>query len=164
MPDTTYILAVLAITFMMTYSLRGGCRSPRAARFASQLWSRSWPVWMPVGILGILAVAAFRGSVLALPGTTVPALIAVVVNLILGRRTVLSVGIGAAIYVALVNMSLNRGVFDQSDTPFLRATCATASPQPVAQETVRDPGADGRGHKAPFPFGQPTYCLKHLLA
>ena len=39
----------------------------------------------------------------------VPALIAaaatVVVHLILGRRTLLSVGIGTAIYVALVNMS-----------------------------------------------------------
>ena len=42
------------------------------------------------------------------PGTTVPALIAVaatvVVHLILGRRTLRSVGIGTAIYGALVNM------------------------------------------------------------
>jgi branched-subunit amino acid transport protein AzlD len=43
------------------------------------------------------------------PGTTVPALIAVaatvVVHLILGRRTLLSVRIGTAIYVTPMNMS-----------------------------------------------------------
>ena len=108
MPDTAYILAVLAITFMITYSLRAVpfavLGTLRESTLVQQL-----AVWMPVGILGILAVSAFRGSVLAVPGTTVPALIAVaatvVVHLILGRRTLLSVGIGTAIYVALVNMS-----------------------------------------------------------
>jgi branched-subunit amino acid transport protein AzlD len=51
----------------------------------------------------ILAVAACRRSFLALPGTTVPALIGVaaIVQLILGRRSLITVGIGTAIYVAL---------------------------------------------------------------
>jgi branched-subunit amino acid transport protein AzlD len=107
-PDTAYILAVLAITFMITYSLRTvPCAALGTLRESTLV--QDLAVWMPVGILGILAVTAFRGSVLALPGTAVPALIAaaasVVVHLILGRRTLLSVGTGAAVYAALVNMS-----------------------------------------------------------
>jgi branched chain amino acid efflux pump len=112
-------------------------------------------VWMPVGILGILAVAAFRGSVLALPGTTVPALIAVIVNLILGRRTVLSVGIGAAIYVALVNMSLNRTVFDQSDTPFFERHARQQVLSPLLRRQYGIQVRMDGGIKHPFPLDNP---------
>lgn len=107
MPDTTYIFAVLAITFMITYSLRAVPFAVLGTLRESTL-VQELAAWMPVGILGILAVAAFRGSVLALPQKTVPALIAVAVtvavHLFLGRRTLLSVGIGTGIYIALVNM------------------------------------------------------------
>jgi branched-subunit amino acid transport protein AzlD len=63
---------------------------------------------MPVGVLGILAVSAFRGSVVALPETTLYALIAlavtIAVHLLCGRRTLLSVTLGTAAYVSLVNL------------------------------------------------------------
>jgi branched-subunit amino acid transport protein AzlD len=74
-PDTTYILAVLAITFMITYSLRAVPFAVLGTLRESTL-AQELAAWMPVGILSILAVAAFRGSLLALPQTTVPALIA----------------------------------------------------------------------------------------
>lgn len=106
MSETTYIVAVLAITFTITFALRAVpfavLGTLRESTFVQEL-----SVWMPVGILGILAVAAFRGSVLAMPGTALYALIAaaatIAVHLLLGRRTLLSVGIGTSVYVALVN-------------------------------------------------------------
>jgi branched-subunit amino acid transport protein AzlD len=58
--------------------------------------------------LGILAVSSFRGSVIALPGTTLYALLAlavtIAVHLLFGRRTLLSVTLGTAAYVCLVNI------------------------------------------------------------
>ena len=64
---------------------------------------------MPVGILAILAVTAFRSSIAALPGTFGYALLAlattVAVHLTLGRRTILSVGAGTAVYVLLANLA-----------------------------------------------------------
>jgi branched-subunit amino acid transport protein AzlD len=63
---------------------------------------------MPVGVLGILAVSAFRASVVALPGTTLSALLAlavsIAVHLVCDRRTLLSVTLGTAVYVCLVNL------------------------------------------------------------
>jgi branched-subunit amino acid transport protein AzlD len=63
---------------------------------------------MPVGILGILAVTALRGSVLALPGTILYALIAlaatIAVHIFFGRRMLLSVTVGTAVYIGLVNL------------------------------------------------------------
>ena len=64
--------------------------------------------WMPVGVLGILAVTAFRGSVVGLPGTAiyaVPALaVTIAVHLLCGRHTLLSVSLGTAAFVSLVNL------------------------------------------------------------
>ena len=107
MPEITYLLAVLAITFTITFALRalpfGVLSTLKESSLVQELSG-----WMPVGILGILAVTAFRGSVLALPGTILYALIAlaatVAVHIFVGRRMLLSVTVGTAVYVGLVNL------------------------------------------------------------
>jgi branched-subunit amino acid transport protein AzlD len=64
--------------------------------------------WMPAGVLGILAVTAFRGSVVGLPGTAIYLALAlavtIAVHLLCGRRTLLSVTLGTATFVGLVNL------------------------------------------------------------
>ncbi|MFI0816271.1 AzlD domain-containing protein [Streptomyces sp. NPDC021098] len=106
MPSTSYLIAVLAIVFTITLALR-------AVPFAVLRTLRTSPIvrrlseWIPVGILAILAVTALHGSVAEEPRMTPYALLAVAVtagvHLAFGRRTILSVGIGTAVYVALVN-------------------------------------------------------------
>ncbi|MFD8129474.1 hypothetical protein [Streptomyces mirabilis] len=68
---------------------------------------RHLSVWMPVGILAILAVTALHGTITRDPHGTGYALLAVAVtigvHLAFGRRTILSVGIGTAVYVVLLN-------------------------------------------------------------
>ena len=65
-------------------------------------------VWMPVGILATLTVSTLRSSLDGGAERLVPAAIAtavtVAVHLLGGRRTVLSVGLGTATFVALVNL------------------------------------------------------------
>ncbi|GAA5065224.1 branched-subunit amino acid transport protein AzlD [Thermocatellispora tengchongensis] len=62
---------------------------------------------MLVGILAILAVTALHGTIAADPRVTLYALLAVAltagVHVASGRRTILSVGVGTAVYVVLVN-------------------------------------------------------------
>lgn len=107
MPDTAYLVAVMAITFTITLALRAVpfavLRPLRASATVRQL-----SVWMPVGILAILAVTALHGTISADPHATPYALLAVAVtagvHLASGRRTILSVGIGTAVYVVLVNV------------------------------------------------------------
>ncbi|GGN48972.1 hypothetical protein GCM10011579_002270 [Streptomyces albiflavescens] len=68
---------------------------------------RQLSAWMPVGILAILAVTALHGTIAAETHATWCALLAVAVtagvHVTCGRRTILSVGIGTAVYVVLVN-------------------------------------------------------------
>ncbi|WP_369244202.1 branched-chain amino acid transporter permease [Streptomyces sp. R41] len=106
MPSTSYPVAVLAIVFTITLALR-------AVPFAvlrtlrTSVIVRRLSVWMPVGILAILAVTALHGTIAAEPHATWFARLAVAVtacvHLACGRRTILSVGIGTAVYVVLVN-------------------------------------------------------------
>ncbi|MBB6351383.1 branched-chain amino acid transporter permease [Nonomuraea muscovyensis] len=106
MPSITYLAAVLAIVFGITFALRAVpfavLRTLRTSAIARRL-----AVWMPVGILAILAVTALHGTIAADPHATLYALLAVAVtagvHLASGRRAILSVGIGTAVYVALVN-------------------------------------------------------------
>ncbi|WP_327581715.1 AzlD domain-containing protein [Nonomuraea sp. NBC_00507] len=106
MPSTAYLIAVLAIVFTITFALRAvpfaALRTLRSSAIVRQL-----SVWMPVGILAILAVTALLGTITAEPHATPYALLAVAVtagvHLAFGRRTILSVGIGTAVYVVLVN-------------------------------------------------------------
>ncbi|NUW31804.1 AzlD domain-containing protein [Nonomuraea sp. SMC257] len=107
MPSAAYLAAVLAIAFGVTFALRAVpfavLRTLRTSAIVQRL-----ALWMPVGILGILAVTSLRGAVVAEPHTTLYALLAVAVtagvHLLSGRRTILSVGIGTTVYVLLVNL------------------------------------------------------------
>ncbi|MFC0675095.1 branched-chain amino acid transporter permease [Brachybacterium hainanense] len=107
MPETGYLIAVLAIGFAITFSLRAVpflvLRPLRESRFVGAM-----SVWMPVGILAILAAATLRSSAGGDPGRILPAAVAVLVtvlaHLLGGRRTLLSVGLGTATYIVLVNV------------------------------------------------------------
>ncbi|WP_433443889.1 branched-chain amino acid transporter permease [Nonomuraea sp. CA-141351] len=106
MPSAGYLIAVLAIVFTITLALRAVpfavLRTLRTSAIVRQL-----SAWMPVGILAILAVTALHGTIVAEPHAAPYALLAVAVtagvHLAFGRRTILSVGIGTAAYVTLVN-------------------------------------------------------------
>jgi branched-subunit amino acid transport protein AzlD len=106
MPSAWYLVAVLVIVFTITLALRAvpfaALRILRNSTIVQQL-----SVSMPVGILVILAVTTMRGTISAEPGATLDALLAVIatigIHLACGRRTILSVGFGTAVYVLLVN-------------------------------------------------------------
>ncbi|MBT8161792.1 MULTISPECIES: branched-chain amino acid transporter permease [Arthrobacter] len=107
MPDTWYIVAVLAIVFSITFALRAvpfAALGPlRRSALVKQLSH-----WMPAGILVILACSTVKGEVLGSPEHLLPAVVAVGVtvtaHLLGGRRTLLSVGLGTFSYVLLVNL------------------------------------------------------------
>ena len=107
MPETTYILAVFAITFSITFALRAVPFAVLGTLQESTM-VEELSRWMPVGVLGILAVTAFRGSVVGLPGTAIYAVsalaVTIAVHLLCGRRTLLSVTLGTAAFVSLVNL------------------------------------------------------------
>lgn len=102
-----YIVAVLAIVFVITLSLRAVPFAILKPLRESKI-VRALSVWMPVGILVILAASTFRGAVSGGVSYLVPALIAaavtVAVHLLAGRRTLLSVGAGTVTFVVLVNL------------------------------------------------------------
>ncbi|MFJ8112299.1 branched-chain amino acid transporter permease [Streptomyces sp. NPDC096132] len=106
MPSTSYLIAVLAIVFTITLALRAlpfaVLRTLRGSVIVQRL-----SVWMPVGILAILTVTALRGTITTDPYGAGYALLAVAVtvgvHLAFGRRTILSVGVGTALYVVLLN-------------------------------------------------------------
>lgn len=107
MPDVPYLLGVLAVTFAITFGLRALPFAALTPLRASPL-VRKLSLWMPVGILGILAASTLRTTVSADPGGVFPAVVAVAVTVavhLLGRRrTLLSVGLGTLVFVALVNL------------------------------------------------------------
>ncbi len=105
-PATWYIIAVVAIMFVVTFTLRA---LPFAilAKLRDSKFVNIMALWMPAGILGLLAIVIFY-STAADPDTNVwKLLIAVAVtiasHLVFGRRTLLSIGLGTVTYVALVN-------------------------------------------------------------
>ncbi|MFG2855856.1 branched-chain amino acid transporter permease [Streptomyces mirabilis] len=106
MPSTSYLITVLVIVFALTFALRAlpfaVLRTLRGSALVRHL-----SVWMPVGILAILAVTALHGTITRDPHGTGYALLAVAVtigvHLAFARRTILSVGIGTAVYVVLLN-------------------------------------------------------------
>ncbi|MGW0996901.1 branched-chain amino acid transporter permease [Streptomyces sp. NPDC002523] len=114
MPSTSYLITVLAIVFTITLALRA---LPFAVlgRLRGSALARQLSAWMPVGILAILAVTALHGTIAKDARGTGYALLAVavtvVVHLACGRRTVLSVGAGTAVYVVLLNALRGRSVF-----------------------------------------------------
>ncbi|MFI6674665.1 AzlD domain-containing protein [Kribbella sp. NPDC050470] len=106
MPSTSYVVAVLAIVFTITLALRAVpfaiLRTLRTSTVVQE-----FALWMPVGILAVLAAAALHTTVTEAPGAMPYAILAVGVtaaaHLLFGRRTILSVGIGTTTYVVLVN-------------------------------------------------------------
>ncbi|MEE2040999.1 AzlD domain-containing protein [Nocardiopsis sp. CT-R113] len=107
MPETWYILAVLAIVFTITLALR-------AVPFAvlgplrDSAFVATMALWMPAGILGILAASTLLSASGPEGGHVFQALAAVGVtagvHLAFGRRTLLSVGLGTLTFIALVNL------------------------------------------------------------
>ncbi|MDR6688629.1 branched-subunit amino acid transport protein AzlD [Arthrobacter sp. 1088] len=107
MPDAGYILAVCAVVFVITLSLRA---VPFAVlgRLQESAVVKVLAAWMPVGILGILMASTLQSSIHAEPAQTTAAFAAVAVtaatHLLGGRRTLLSVGIGTGAYVLLLQV------------------------------------------------------------
>ncbi|ATG50957.1 branched-chain amino acid transporter AzlD [Brachybacterium vulturis] len=108
MPETGYLLAVMGIGFVITFALRAApfviLQPLRDSRVVATM-----ALWMPVGILAILTVSTLRSALDGGLDRLVPAAIAtavtIAVHLLGGRRTVLSVGLGTATFVVLVNLS-----------------------------------------------------------
>lgn len=104
---TWYIVGVLAIAFVITLALRALPFAILKPLRESKI-VRALSVWMPVGILGILAAATFRSTIAESAEYVVPAAIAaavtVAVHVLFGRHTLLSVGLGTATFVVLVNL------------------------------------------------------------
>jgi branched-subunit amino acid transport protein AzlD len=86
-----------------TYWVGGGLVGVALGVFTITLALRA----APFAVLAILATTALHGAIAAEPRTTCYAVLAVAVtagtHLAFGRRTILSVGIGTAVYVILVN-------------------------------------------------------------
>ncbi|MGO1489281.1 MAG: branched-chain amino acid transporter permease [Arachnia sp.] len=107
MGDTVYIISALAIAGAITVALRVVpflvLEPLRESRFV-----RHMALWMPAGLLLILAAATFRssafGETVRLWEAAAAASVTVIVHLMLGRRTLLSVGAGTITFVALVNL------------------------------------------------------------
>jgi branched-subunit amino acid transport protein AzlD len=104
-PEPWYIVGVLVTVFLITLALRAVpfaiLKPLRKSKVVQQL-----ATWMPVGVLAIIALATFLTSAHA--GRAAEAVTAIIVtaavHLASGRRTLLSVGIGTATYVLLVNL------------------------------------------------------------
>jgi branched-subunit amino acid transport protein AzlD len=95
------------LSFSVTFALRGVPFAVLGTLQESSL-VEELSGWMPVGLLGILAVTAFRGGVVGLPGTTIYAVLAlavtIAVHLLRGRRTLVSVTLGTAAFVGPVDL------------------------------------------------------------
>lgn len=105
-PATWYIIAVLAIMFVITFTLRA---LPFAilSKLRDSKFVNVMALWMPAGILGLLAIVLFYSTASAADTVLWKLLLAVAVtiasHLALGRRTLISIGLGTVTYVVLVN-------------------------------------------------------------
>ena len=107
MPETPYLLAVMAIGFAITFALRAVpfvvLQPLRESRLVEAMAR-----WMPAGILAILAVSTLRTPIDADLDRLLPAAVATAVtvaaHLLGGRRTLVSVGLGTVTFVLLVNL------------------------------------------------------------
>ena len=107
MPDLGYMIAAVAIGGVITLLLRAlpfAILKPlRKSKFVKKLGQ-----WMPAGLLVILAVIMLVGEIEARPdklwviGAATAA--TVLVHLFAGRRALLSITAGTAVYVVLLNL------------------------------------------------------------
>src|SRR5690625_4495250 len=105
-PATWYVIAVLALMFAVTCTLRA---LPFAilSKLRDSKFVNIMALWMPAGILGLLAIVIFYSTATA-PGAQlwkllVAVAITIASHLLLGRRTLVSIGLGTVTYVVLVN-------------------------------------------------------------
>ncbi|MBS3179805.1 MULTISPECIES: branched-chain amino acid transporter permease [unclassified Pseudoclavibacter] len=106
MSDVWWFVGALAVCGGITFALRAvpfaALKPLRDSKTVQRL-----AVWMPAGILAILAVVTFSDFAVE-PRTSLWAAIALAVtigvHLGFGRRTLLSVGLGTATFVVLVNL------------------------------------------------------------
>ncbi|MUL45838.1 branched-chain amino acid transporter AzlD [Mycobacterium sp. CBMA293] len=105
MLDLRYLAAVLATVFVINVALRAvpfAILQPlRKSRFVEAM-----AIWMPVGILVILAASTFRsvsGDVRHAAFAAIAVALTAAAHLLGGRRTLLSVGVGTVAYVLFVN-------------------------------------------------------------
>ena len=105
-PSLPYLLAILAIVFVIDFTLRAlpfKILEPlRDSRFVSDM-----AVWMPPGIMLILVFSTLSQGMQVAGGRWWAALVAtgitVAVHLLSGRKLLWSVGIGTLCYIALLN-------------------------------------------------------------
>ncbi|MGL6236547.1 MAG: branched-chain amino acid transporter permease [Segniliparus sp.] len=106
--DTRHVAEALAIAFAITFTLRAAPFAALGPLRESKLVA-AMALWMPAGILFILAASTFRDTVAATPSSLVKAMLSVTVtagaHLAFGRRTLLSVGLGTLCFTALANFS-----------------------------------------------------------
>ncbi len=110
-----YIVAAALVAGGVTFLLRAVPFALLGPLRASELVARL-AVWMPAGILTILGVVMILDSAALAPGDPVDwprigcalaaSAVTVLVHLLGGRRTLLSIGAGTLAYVLLVNLSL----------------------------------------------------------
>ncbi|MGO1623003.1 branched-chain amino acid transporter permease [Flaviflexus sp.] len=108
MPELSYLIAVLAIGFVIDFALRGVpflvLEPLRESDFVGRMAG-----WMPAGILAILAIAtvqsAAEGGGSRLAYALIASAVTVTVHLGFGRRTLLSVSAGTGVFVLLVNLA-----------------------------------------------------------
>lgn len=104
MPETGYLVAALIVAGVINVALRG---LPFLAlrKLRESEWVQNLGIWLPAGILTILALSTFVSS--AEGGRAFPALVAlvvtVIVHLVFHRHSLLSIGAGTLTFVALVN-------------------------------------------------------------
>lgn len=106
MPSVWYIIAVLVIVFTITVALRAVPFAVLNPLRNSKI-VKAMAIWMPVGILAVLAISTFFSSIASDGSRLLHALIAVAVtvgvHLLAGRRTLLSVGAGTLTFVLLAS-------------------------------------------------------------
>ncbi len=106
MPELGYTIAAVAIAGVITLLLRAlpfaVLKPLRRSRFVKRFGQ-----WMPAGLLLILAVVMLAGEIAARPGklwvVAVATAVTVLVHLFGGRRALLSIIAGTAVYVVLLN-------------------------------------------------------------
>lgn len=107
MPETGYLVIAVAVAGLITLALRAlpfaMLKPLRKSRFVKALGS-----WMPAGLMLILAVVVFRDLLGERPAQVWIAVVALVVtigtHLLSGRRALLSIAVGTACYVLLINL------------------------------------------------------------
>lgn len=107
MPDLGYVVAALVIAGAITVALRAipfaVLKPLRESKLVLALG-----LWMPVGILAILAASTWVGAAAVDVPTalkaTAAAAVTVAAHLLCGRRTLLSIGLGTLAFVLLVNL------------------------------------------------------------